>query len=533
MRFFVCSDDVTDPGRGDGGWGVQLSDATSVARVKSDFFDCLRCLGELNVIDGGTDRRRLTLVFQESDAFFAAVHVGKLARSLDALSKRAIYHSLGSLMFPDRLLRAVYSVNHSLFLTMTEFQAQRIRQALGGAAPLLAAFPPRLDDDFFRPPNKEERRNARHTLGLREEEFHIVYAGRWLATKGIIQLYRTLKLWPLKGARVTLVGAFQPLFPLRMSSASHAGFQDFFLKEVALNSSTSDLRLIPPKGRRALRTFFWSADLAVFASIHEDENFGLAPREAALCGVPVIATDFCGLSPLGNVMPWGAIPTYPTAVGVRYSLRGLRERIGQALDGDRKACRKIARSFVQAECGPRQSKSSLLKGIQLLQERVRATAPSDDNGAGEGLSRLLKCADQRFVSALFANRPSRPPSGCFPWGSGPYELEYPLNELLRETQAIYLSRRVPPAVEPGMLWRGFFRLVIWESESAVVEFGYPGPRVFRYRSRDWAALRACAREERNGEVVFAPRTKHQVRLVEVLVDFGYLVPDVEEAGAGN
>jgi hypothetical protein len=92
---------------------------------------------------------------------------------------------------------------------------------------------------------------------------------------------------------------------------------------------------------------------------------------------------------------------------------------------------------------------------------------------------------------------------------------------------MYTTHNKAPLVKPNERLRGFFRVGAWKEERAIIEFGFPGPRIKRYNIKDWQLLRSCIFSDKTNDITVSPRTVEQVRLVQELVELGYLVNDVE------
>jgi glycosyltransferase involved in cell wall biosynthesis len=526
MRFFAFKSDFhSDPPPGQKR-GFSLDASTSVIKQKRHFFDCLRSLGELIALDEKLTREELKSIFQKPDAIFTVVHGGIAppAWKWNALPKRILAHSLGSFFYPDLLYDTIINSSlNTISLVTTDWQRQRLKNHLGQAAPRMAVFTPQLDQANFYPPTPRQRLIARNKFGIKDKEVHLVYAGRWLATKGICQLIRTLNLWPLAKIKVSLVGSFNPDFPITQSAASHFTFADYFKREFLLTPQGRQIRLLKAREAKGLREIFWSADLFVYPSLHEDENFGMAPREAALCGVPCAVTDFCGLHPLTEYTPWGGIATYPAFGGSRYSLQQLRDLLAQAVkrkEGVAQECRMR----VKQECQPQSAKSNLKRAIDDLLKTPLEKPLKMKAAEKAGRFKLFRYADPKVVQA-FLEKKEKIPEGALVDGTGMEIKGFPYRKLQQAVQGFYTTIDRTPKVKKGQRFRGFFRLAAWKEEQALVEFGFPGPRIKRYRNQEWQALISCLKLEKPAEVTFAPRKKEEIALAQELVDLGYLVSD--------
>jgi glycosyltransferase involved in cell wall biosynthesis len=497
-----------------------LDSSTSVAQQKVHLLETLETLGKVVAIEANIKRPDYKALCSRPDTIIVTIHH---PLPWERVPRRNLLHSLG-----DYMLTNVY-FNHENFapntvnLMTSLLQAQRIKKHLRQACPGLGVFTPRLKADHFYPPSRSEKKSARQKLRLAEGTKHIVYAGRWLATKGICQVIRAFNLWPMEDVRISLAGNFEPDFVLSQTQASHHTFADFFGRESAGRNRGVQLEMLKAHGPDALRQLLWSADLFVYPSIHEDENFGMAPREAVLCGVPVVVSDFCGLGQLGRGVG-GLLGTYPTLAGPRYSIKALRDLIAKGFGTTQRELNKNI-GFVTKECDPDSARTDLKHAIQtLLRQPLIQDLPSPKSGRRELLSNLLRYADSGILQAVIEKK--RPvPAGLLVDGTGCFNKEFAYHKFLSAIQGFYTTVDKPAAVEPGEVLRGFWRLALWKEEQALVEMGFPGPRFKRYDKNDWSILTACVRGLPDQEIEVCPVTGQQLDLARELIDLGYLVPD--------
>ena len=276
------------------------------------------------------------------------------------------------------------------------------------------------------------------------------------------------------------------------------------------------LRLQQAKNKRELRDLFWSADLFVNPSIQPDENFGTTPREAMACGLPLVTTNFCGLRPLADNMPWGGVDTYPTIYGSRFSLRQLRGLLKKAIDQRNLLTGQECRNFVVKESNPKILKDNLRQAVEYLRKKPVQVARSIEDAELSTKQQLFKSVDGKIFK-YFVDAQRELINGAYVYGDGPAHYAFPV------VQGIYSAMSTPPKVEKNSICRGFFRIALWDKERAVVEFGYPGPRIRRYPKRLWNPLFRCSRCLKNDEYVIVPKSKEQAVMVQELVDLGYLV----------
>ena len=66
---------------------------------------------------------------------------------------------------------------------------------------------------------------------------------------------------------------------------------------------------------------------------------------------------------------------------------------------------------------------------------------------------------------------------------------------------------------------------MWAEERAIVEFGFPGPRLLRFNHEDWEAINSSASIGPHGDLEFRPVSTMSTEVLQRAVDLGYLVPD--------
>jgi len=139
------------------------------------------------------------------------------------------------------------------------------------------------------------------------------------------------------------------------------------------------------------------------------------------------------------------------------------------------------------------------------------------------IDRLFMHGDATLLNAFIKNRHNMQP-GMYAYGCGPHDRKYRYNELFSAIQGMYCTKHAAPEAEKGSRWIGFYRVCLWPHERAVVEFGFPGPRIRRYSPAQWNEISACIRPTKTGEAVFEPQSGGQVESVQELVAWGYLSP---------
>jgi glycosyltransferase involved in cell wall biosynthesis len=327
MRFLIDKREYDfEPDPGASVKDFRLDASTSVNQLRAHFIEALGKIGEIQIVDETLAQEETGLLCARSDTIFASFH----EQPQEGIACRILQHSKGALMLNGGFLDKWFLRDETTNIVTTERQADQLRRGLGDSAPNLGVFVPRIATDCFRMPSIAEKAGARQALEISCADFHMVYAGRWIANKGICQAVRALNHWPIQKARISLVGEFEPNFHISQSNALHVTFPSYFYREVCGRNRHVRIDLRKSVAQRQLSGIFQTADCFFYPSFHEDENFGMAPREAILCGVPSVVTDFCGLSQLGRITKGGLVETYPTLGGVRFSLLALHESIGDA-----------------------------------------------------------------------------------------------------------------------------------------------------------------------------------------------------------
>jgi hypothetical protein len=406
-------------------------------------------------------------------------------------------------------------------------QAKQITNNLGVSAPLLSTFISRMNTGDFRLPSEKEKKKARDHFNVKEETFHLIFGGRFISNKGIAQLVRTLNLWHQKDIRLTLVGNFEQDFFIYQSNAIHATFPVFFEREIVGKNNKLDLVCLPSMKHDELRNLFWSADCFAFPSFHEDEAIGTTPRLAMLCGVPVIATDFSGFGQLKETNT-SLLKTYATLGGVRFSLYQFHKEIliirnWTEQEKDNKI--KFNADWLLDFGNTKKSKNELKDAVELLIKIPVGESPEGGWRSKKRFDKWIKNAPKSFQEAVsMVNR--KQPDGLYVDGAGYANGSWYSEPLfLKAIQSIYTTYPDVPKAEIDMIYRGFWRVSIFEQENAVIEFGFPGPRILRFNENEFDLIKSCTYYHNQNDVIFQPQKKEQLELIQKLIDLGYIVPD--------
>jgi glycosyltransferase involved in cell wall biosynthesis len=521
MQFIVAEPEWSALGGSALPW--KLNSGTSVDKLKWHFFDTLKQIGDVVPVDPN-QQNVLRELFQRKDTIFASFH----ETPCDSLPCRLLQHSKGALMLPGAYLNTWTFRPSTVNLVTSQKQADQIARGLGQAAPKCLVFSPSLDTDLFRLPKDEERKVSRKQFGVPEDVWHVVYAGRFIAYKGIVQAIRALGSMPrVRKIRFSLVGDHDLDFTTYSQNSAHGTFPLFLEREIQRSQQSIEITFLPACQAEALRSLYWSADLLVYPSFHEDENFGLVPREALLCGTPTIVSDLCGLGQLAEAGV-AVLKTYPSLGGIRFSLQEFAVKAGALLmmpEAQRINMAQRQADFVRNECDTEQS-TKLLKqaALQLLQQTPAEPAHTGWRSK-ERFDEWLQRAPLVFQQAVIAAG-SPTPDGLYADGAGDIGLGwYAEADFLRAIQSLYTTVPNEPPIQLGQTYAGFWRIALFPAENALVEFGFPGPRMVRFSPQEWALLIASTHFDPFQEPVFVPTEPKAYDIVQRLVHLGYLVPE--------
>jgi glycosyltransferase involved in cell wall biosynthesis len=518
MRFLVHQEDFRiDSSESSGEASQKLNASASVNKLKHEFFESLKDFGQLIQIGDDTDKSELQAMCSAEDTIYASMH----GDPTNDLHCRFLNHSLGSFLLSGGFLGGWNLIESTINLVTSSRQKNQMAQGLGNSCPNLGVFTPGIENDLFY--LSEESK-----ITIPKKNFHITYSGRLIANKGIVQAVRALNLWPISGATLQLIGDFESEFFLYHSNAYHTTFPLFFQREVIEKSPFLPISQKGAMPREGLREEYWKSDCFIYPSFHEDENFGLAPREAILSGVPVVVSDFCGLGNLSNTSGF-AIKTYPSLAGVRFSLREFADSLHKLKNRTREETVQNSSNdaaFVKKECDRTIAKADLAEAIQSLMQKPIGPPPIGGWRSKDRVDRWEKSGNPLFEKAVqLGDEP--PLEGLYVDGTGfpPEGRLFSDAHFMQAIQSIYTSLPLPPYAEKNKIYRGFWRIGLWAEENAIVEFGFPGPRVFRLSPKEFLKLRECGFQTHLGEVAFLPKKASQLILIQKLIDLGYVVPD--------
>ena len=160
----------------------------------------------------------------------------------------------------------------------------------------LTPFPVMEDAFYF---NEEERRATREKWGLKDTDFLFLYTGRVSQQKNVLELVKAfnscLKL-SNDEAYLYFAGPFDDMgIPYKGQDNPHGAYFQRW-ENIHQSINQTNIKYIFNLNATELRQAYNAADYFISLSTHNDEDFGMSPAEAALCGLPLILSDWGGYS---------------------------------------------------------------------------------------------------------------------------------------------------------------------------------------------------------------------------------------------
>jgi len=164
-------------------------------------------------------------------------------------------------------------------------------------------FPVQKDIFYF---DHKERSQVRQQLGLTDNDFLFLYTGRASLQKNVLELTRAMmNCASLLGNNLYFyfAGPFDDL------CIPYKGFENppgvYFQRWMKLSKSLDlqRIRYINNLEANELRRMCNAADCFISLSTHNDEDFGMSPAEALMCGLQTILSDWGGYGGFKKIMP--------------------------------------------------------------------------------------------------------------------------------------------------------------------------------------------------------------------------------------
>lgn len=516
LRFYIHKSELT---------GISSSRAynhgvidcgTSVTFYKQSLLTSLKRLGKIVPFDDVTQPKRLYSELAVPGTILVYIHNLLPIRALSREVKCRLLHlTLGSAMLPSLFLLP-RAENAHLELVSTIWEKMLLINTELFSPQMVTVYPPMLDFGFWRPPTTEERIEARLALGITDSVTHILYAGRFVVSKGLCQLVRIFDRVKTADVILTLLGNFDPDARLLTASGTNRNFEAFFRSEIIQQHERSRLRISRSQDAEGLRRYLWSADAFAMPTIQPDENFNISSWQAAATGLPLVLTRVMGLVELASLMPWGGVDVYPSAGGIRFSLTEFGKKLSLACNSKDEHWRSGVRMFLNSKYSHQTAFENLHLSLEGLSRKTPGRILPPESVFSQMRSAIARNAPE--IARWFAEQErslSNAEESFF--GDGFSNASWAL------ISAIY-CKSIPPEVDMTRAWEGFFRLKIWNEETRLVEFGFPGLRSKRYTAEDWLHINQCYALPAQAGPYFRPRVSYDCALLRDLVQAGYLVP---------
>jgi glycosyltransferase involved in cell wall biosynthesis len=153
------------------------------------------------------------------------------------------------------------------------------------------------------------RLQARKNLSL-DQETVLLYSGRLSLQKNILQLIRSFEMYQRlvnPNSTLLLAGPFDDLGNPYLGKTPPMGLMNYdvqtLLQKLFTNDRRKKVQYLGSLQSSELNQIYNAADVFVSLSTHHDEDFGMAPAEAMLTGIPCVLTNWGGYSNFKTYSP--------------------------------------------------------------------------------------------------------------------------------------------------------------------------------------------------------------------------------------
>ncbi|MCY4523425.1 MAG: glycosyltransferase family 4 protein, partial [Halobacteriovoraceae bacterium] len=193
-----------------------------------------------------------------------------------------------------------------LFLCASDKQLSLLKKLIDRPDSYVKKCPFPVDNFFSYKPSI--RKTARKKLGLKKKQFAFVYAGRMSFQKNVLSLLKNFSFFLKQtqfDAKLYLAGKFDDIGQPFLNS--HLAENEFFYHYNELLKSLpkehqKQIVFLGYLSRKDLRDIYNACDYYVSLSVYNDEDYGMAPAEALICGLPCILTDWGGFSSFSRMI---------------------------------------------------------------------------------------------------------------------------------------------------------------------------------------------------------------------------------------
>ncbi|MFP5490939.1 MAG: glycosyltransferase family 4 protein [Bacteriovoracia bacterium] len=167
----------------------------------------------------------------------------------------------------------------------------------------IVPFPVQQDLFYF---DAKERSEVRQQLGLSETDFLFLYTGRASLQKNVLELTKAMmNCSKLVGESLHFyfAGPFDDLCIPYKGYENPPGVYFQRWRKLSTSIGHNRIRYINNLSANELRRICNAADCFISLSTHNDEDFGMSPAEALMCGLQTILSDWGGYGGFKKIMP--------------------------------------------------------------------------------------------------------------------------------------------------------------------------------------------------------------------------------------
>ncbi len=195
------------------------------------------------------------------------------------------------------------------FVCASDRQTELVKKFITNPESSVVKCPFPVDEEYFGV-NESLREQFRKNLNLKKDDFVFLYTGRISLQKNVLPMlqdfHNFLKVTGAKDVYLVFAGPFDDLGNPYTGIWYHEN--EFYLKYVELmntlpEESRSRIFYLGNLSTENLNIVCNGADYFVSLSAHNDEDFGMAPAEALMTGIPVILTNWAGYSSFLDLAP--------------------------------------------------------------------------------------------------------------------------------------------------------------------------------------------------------------------------------------
>lgn len=231
---------------------------------------------------------------------------------------RLVFHFYGDLtLFAEQWLAAEAALRgfHCQFICASERQCSLLAGFLEKSANVLhwIPFPVDVQRFSFSP---DERGKAKRGFMKSEGDgdYVFLYTGRLSLQKNVLPLARAfadyVEHWN-PNSQLWLSGPVDDLGIPYLGKRPLDGLMSFDLASLLggklKSQSAQRIRIFDNCNADELVPLYRAADAYVSLSTHNDEDYGMAPAEAAACGLPLVLSDWGGFASFSKLLPPGAV----------------------------------------------------------------------------------------------------------------------------------------------------------------------------------------------------------------------------------